>query len=1150
MAEEKAAASPKYQAYLDGLLRELDKVMDVAAAAKAKGYDPRDTVEVPIASDLAGRVEALLGYKGVAEEIRRLERDPSLNRELISLKICDAFVAGKFGEKSREEIIDHAIRTSMAIITEGVVAAPTEGVESITARKNDDGSEYLAISYAGPIRSAGGTAQAMSVLAGDYLRRLLKMERYMPREEEVERYVEEIKQYNSISSLQYMPKDDEIRLIVKSCPVCIDGEPTEQEEVSGHRNLERVATNTVRGGVGLVIAEGMCLKAPKILKNVDKMNKDTTVLDGWDFLKIIINGATATSSDEPSTPGVHPKDKYMRDMLAGRPAFSYPMRKGGFRLRLGRGRNTGFATCGFNPSTLHILGDYLSVGTQMKVERPGKACGVVPVTTIEGPTVRLYSGEVRRVDTLEEAKVLVKEDEIDYILDIGEILISFGEFMENNHVLMPPSYCEEWWIQEGGPRHPENEAEALKFVAEGAYLHPDYTWFWDDCTEEQIKTLSSIVEQTGRVEGGVLYIPKNTEAKAVLEELLVPHTVEDGNYVIRTPLALIGGLGLSYDLKKLSSWERLSPFTNGLVMAQELSGIKMRSKAGTRVGGRMGRPGKSAPRKMKPPVHVLFPVGKSGGQRRSVEAASKAVAATELEGGTLATQNAGLVQVETGERRCSKCGKITYKNKCPDCGAHTDPVMRCPMCHTVGEPGMDTCPACGAGMVCLKESIFSMKAEYDAALEKTGMSGARNLPEVKGVQGMISRERCVEPLEKGILRAKHNVFVFRDGTIRYDMIDLPLTHFKPKEIAVSVEKLRSIGYDTDTYGNDLTDENQVIELHPQDIMVSVDCGEYLLRVSQYLDELLEKLYGLPPFYNAEKPEDLVGQLIMGLAPHTSAGVLARLIGFTKAKAGYAHPFYHAAKRRNCDGDEDCVMLMLDGLMNFSRAFLPSTRGGTMDAPLVLTTMLNPKEVDKEALNVDVMPRYPLEVYEGCLRYEEPKNLGKYVDYIDKRMGKPEQFEGFLFTHDTDDISKGPLDTRYTDKSLKGTGDKIIAELNLADKIRAVDTDDLAERILNSHLMPDMIGNLRSFSKQKFNCPNCKTGYRRITMSGKCPKCGATLKPTMHKGNVTKYLEIAKYMAEHYHLSLYASQRITVVEMSITSTFGEEEKTQMDLSDFF
>ena len=1147
--EEKAAASPEYQAYLDGLTEQLTELRAIAEAAKKKGYDPRDYVEVPIASDLAGRVEALLGYTGVAEEIRRLEHDPSLNRELISLKICDAFVAGKFGETKPEDIVDHAIRTSMAIITEGVVAAPTEGVESITIHDNDDGSKYLAISYAGPIRSAGGTAQAMSVLAGDYLRRLMNMERYKPRDEEVERYVEEIKQYNSISSLQYMPKDDEIRTIVQNCPVCIDGEPTEKEEVSGHRNLQRVATNTVRGGMCLVIAEGMCLKAPKIMKNVDKMNKDKVVLDGWDFLNVIINGASAATAEEES-PGIHPKDKYIRDMLAGRPAFSYPMRKGGFRLRLGRGRNTGFATCGFNPSTLHILGDYLSVGTQMKVERPGKACGVVPVTTIEGPTVRLNSGEIRRVDTLEEANKLVKDNEIDYILDIGEILISFGEFMENNHVLAPPSYCEEWWIQEGGPRHPESETEALEFVAQGAYLHPDYTWFWDDCTEEQLKTLSHLVETTGRFEAGILYVPENPDAKAVLEELLVPHTVENHTYVVRSPLALIRGLGLSDTLQRLPSWDTLPPFTNGLAMAQHLSGIKMRSKAGTRIGGRMGRPGKSAPRKMKPPVHVLFPVGETGGQRRSVETASKAVGSTELEGGTLASQNTGQMRLETGERRCPKCGRVTFKNKCPDCGTHTDPVFRCPRCHTIGEPGMTTCPACGAGLTCSKESIFSMKAEYDAALEHTGMAGARELPEIKGVRGMISRERCVEPLEKGILRAKHDVYVFRDGTIRYDMIDLPLTHFKPKEIGVPVEKLRSIGYTRDTYGADLTEPDQVVELHPQDIMVSVDCGEYLVRVAQYLDELLEKLYGMEPYYKAEKPEDLVGQLIMGLAPHTSAGVLARLVGFTRAKAGYAHPFYHAAKRRNCDGDEDCVMLMLDGLLNFSRSFLPSTRGGTMDAPLVLTTILNPKEVDKEALNVDVMPRYPLDVYLGCLEYKEPKKLTDAVDFIEKRLGTPAQFEGFLFTHDTDDISKGPLDTRYTDKALKNTADKIRAELELADKIRAVDTDDLAERIINSHLMPDMIGNLRSFSKQQFTCTKCGAKYRRNTITGKCPKCGGALKATMHKGNVTKYLEIAKYMDETYKLSLYTDQRIKVTEMNIVSTFGEEEKTQMDLSDFF
>ncbi|MCF0248563.1 MAG: DNA polymerase II large subunit, partial [Synergistes sp.] len=699
-----------------------------------------------------------------------------------------------------------------------------------------------------------------------------------------------------------------------------------------------------------------------------------------------------------------------------------------------------------------------------------------PCDTIEGPTVRLTSGEVRRIDKLAEANRYVDAHEIEYILDVGEILISYGEFLENNHVLAPPSYCEEWWRLEGGPRHPENEEEAISFVAEGAYLHPDYTWFWDDCTENQIRFLSDKVAETGTVRDGILFIPEDPEVKAVLEELLVPHTVEDGNYVIKTPLALIAGLGLSYTLQKNANWNTLPSFTNGLVMAEYLSGIKMRSKAGTRVGGRMGRPGKSAPRKMKPPVHILFPFGESGGIKikRSIDNAAK-ICNANLSGDIFSVtsvttgQVEGMIHVETGERKCPSCGAVTYKSRCPDCGYHTDAVYRCPRCNSLSHPGEELCPRCGAPVICQRDSVLNLRHEYDAALAVTGVS-ANAIPELKGVRGLISKERVVEPLEKGILRAANEVYVFRDGTVRYDMIDLPLTHFRPAEIAVSVEKLREIGYTKDMHGEELVSPDQVVELNPQDILVSEDCGEYLVRVAKYMDQLLKKLYGMPAFYHAEVPDDLVGQLILGLAPHTSACVLARLIGFTKAKAGYAHPFYHAAKRRNCDGDEDCVMLLMDGLVNFSRSFLPSNRGGTMDAPLVLTTTLNPKEVDKETLNVDVMDHYPLAVYEACLTYTPPKNLEKIVDHVESRVGTPEQFEGFSFTHDTCDISEGPLDTMYTNPILKGTTDKIKAELALADRIRAVDTDDLAERIINSHLMPDMIGNLRSFSKQSFRCP--------------------------------------------------------------------------------
>jgi DNA polymerase II large subunit len=328
----------------------------------------------------------------------------------------------------------------------------------------------------------------------------------------------------------------------------------------------------------------------------------------------------------------------------------------------------------------------------------------------------------------------------------------------------------------------------------------------------------------------------------------------------------------------------------------------------------------------------------------------------------------------------------------------------------------------------------------------------------------------------------------------------------------------------------------------------------------------------------KKPDDLIGHLVIGLAPHTSAGVLARIVGFTRANVGYAHPFFHAAKRRNCfygdteievydgrhwkkspvrkfvlenfdvsrpgidrigthysdpaqpyftrtidtggimhlrritsvsihrspptllrfrtrlkkeivvtpdhamlvwdttylrkiramelkagdavpvlegmnviadsiqsvdvipsleervycctvaddhtlvangiftgqcDGDEDCIMLLLDGLINFSRSFLPQNRGGSMDAPLVLTSRIDPAEIDKESLNIDVCDHYPLELYAGALTYTEPKMITKLIDRVEQRIGTPAQLEGFRFTHNTSDISAGPIESMYT-----------------------------------------------------------------------------------------------------------------------------------------
>ncbi|MDD1743449.1 MAG: DNA polymerase II large subunit, partial [Methanomassiliicoccales archaeon] len=424
--------------------------------------------------------------------------------------------------------------------------------------------------------------------------------------------------------------------------------------------------------------------------------------------------------------------------------------------------------------------------------------------------------------------------------------------------------------------------------------------------------------------------------------------------------------------------------------------------------------------------------------------------------------------------------------------------------------------------------------------------GESSAAEIKGVQGMISKNKTPEAMEKGILRAKHDVFVFKDGTIRFDMTDVPLTHFRPREIGLSVERARALGYLLDQDGADLISEEQICELKVQDYVPSTSCGDYLVKVAQFIDDMLERYYQLPPFYNAKDRNDLIGHMVIGLAPHTSGGVLCRLLGFTLTNVGYGHPFFHAAKRRNADGDEDSAILLMDGLINFSRSFLPERRGGLMDAPLVLTTRLDPNEVDKEAHNIDMSREYPLEFYLATLDYRPAKDLQEHMDLVGGRLGSVLQYEGFGFTHDTHDISEGPKDSAY--KILETMEDKLNAQLVLAHKIRAVDEVDVVYRVVTRHLLPDMIGNLKSFSGQKLRCTKCGASYRRIPLSGKC-YCGNNLTLTVHVSSVKKYLDMTKEISSRFAIDNYTRQRVELIEKSIDSLFENDRVKKCKLSDF-
>ena len=47
--------------------------------------------------------------------------------------------------------------------------APLEGISEVRILSNVDGSQFLSVHFAGPIRAAGGTAQALAVLIADMI---------------------------------------------------------------------------------------------------------------------------------------------------------------------------------------------------------------------------------------------------------------------------------------------------------------------------------------------------------------------------------------------------------------------------------------------------------------------------------------------------------------------------------------------------------------------------------------------------------------------------------------------------------------------------------------------------------------------------------------------------------------------------------------------------------------------------------------------------------------------------------------------------------------------------------------------------------------------------------------------------------------------
>ncbi len=1105
--------------------------------AREKGLDPSTSVESILAYDLADRVELLIGIN-VGDRLRELLRSEG-STDRAALTLAEEVALGKFGYFDKEEALDWGVRTGLAVITDGVTVAPLQGIYSVKIKKNEDGSSYAAVYFAGPIRSAGGTEAAFTVVLADRLRMELGLDRYRCNawgDDEVGRFVEELRIYErEVGNFQFKVGEEDIRTAITNLPVEINGVETDPVEVVVHRGMRRIETDRVRGGALRVLNDGIIGRARKLAKLVSTLS-----ILGWEWLNKLKGGVQRDIEES------RPEASHFHEVIAGRPVLSLPNHIGGFRLRYGRCYNTGLSVVGVHPSILPLIDYAVVVGTQVKLDVPGKAATIALVDTIEPPLVRLTDGSVVRVESIDAANQIRRS--VHSIIFLGDILISFGDFLENNARLLPSGYVEEWWAQELkqkiSERYPTlsdcskalNLDEGLlyslvkeplktKISCQTAFkisfslnipLHPRHLYFWDLV---QLKDVLRLREALKPIDAGYIVKLDDTEAKCILEVLGVPHKRGELGWLVEgdDAEALKMTLRLGEPLE-VAGWEDTLSFLS------KTARVEIKRKSGAFIGLRVGRPEKATMRKMKPPVHLLFPVGEQGGSRRDlVEAAGK-----------------GSVFVDLINSSCERCETPSTSAKCQICGGSVKIIKSCPNCGRVFQGGF--CPVCRLSGVPYKTTTYPLKEELRRVEEKVGVKAVSPL---KGVKSLMNFTKIPEHLAKGVLRQRHGLSVYKDGTVRFDVTNASLTHFKPSQIGVPVDKLRALGYDTDAEGKPLTDDDQTVELFVQDVILPVDAAESLLRVSRFIDDLLTKLYGLEAAYNFRSYDDLLGCLVVGLAPHTSVGVLGRVIGFTNAQVCFAHPFWHSAKRRDCDGDGDSVMLLLDVLTNFSKEFLPEQIGGWMDASFFLQPIILPRELQRQVHNFDCTARYPLVFYESSIKKEMPQNGVEAIDIVRKRLDKEEQYEGFQFTHDTAQLTTSRSRSAYS--TIKSIMEKLEKQIELATMIKAVDPNDVVTSVLKTHILPDIQGNLNAYTTQQFRCRRCGEKFRRAPLRGSCPICGGQLLATVTQGSIEKYLELAERMLARFSVDEYLRARFEILRSGLSEIFTSRRSgVQADL----
>ena len=175
-------------------------------------------------------------------------------------------------------------------------------------------------------------------------------------------------------------------------------------------------------------------------------------------------------------------------------------------------------------------------------------------------------------------------------------------------------------------------------------LYPKYSFYWDSISIDEALLLKEKISkqyQNADIDSKEISCPfhlpiDDPTLKDIVERLGITHSVINENDIIE-----INSFDQVYSLIRLLVHEPLMKTDTHIVISSsiasmsygteikdtnnfisKISGIDIKPKFASSIAVRVGRPEKAAERKMKPPVHALFPIGYKGGATRDILKAS------------------------------------------------------------------------------------------------------------------------------------------------------------------------------------------------------------------------------------------------------------------------------------------------------------------------------------------------------------------------------------------------------------------------------------------------------------------------------------------------------------------------------------------------